>query len=65
MEDRSRRHRELPPAAGALPADWRLGKRVDLGDAAMQAERLASVRREANPFEDTERLNVRHAKHRR
>jgi hypothetical protein len=58
MEDRARGDRELPPAAGAFPTGRRLGKRVDLGRAAVRAERLAAVRGESDPLEDSERFLV-------
>ena len=59
MEDRSRRDGELAAAAGALPPDGRLGQGVDLGDAAVRAERLAAVGREPDPLENAERFLVR------
>ena len=56
MKDCSRRDRELASAAGALPPDRRLGKRIDLGNAAMRAERFAAIRRKPDPLERVERF---------
>jgi hypothetical protein len=59
MKESAARHRELFAAIGALPADRRLGERIDLGSAAMRAEGLAIVHREPDTLEGVESLGIR------
>jgi hypothetical protein len=60
VEQGAARHAELAAATAALPANGRLGQRVDLDHAAVWAERLAVVGGEADRDETRVRVFVRH-----
>jgi hypothetical protein len=58
MEDRAGRDAELAAAGGALPANRRLGERVDVGATTMRAERATAVIGEADLLEHGERFLI-------